>query len=86
MVADDFIRYDKEKRLIYNLVFSEVTFQIITLPAPVLFDMHLGRYIVLPADIHTYREGTRSSPLEPEPSPDPYQEFIYQWEPQELAN
>ena len=35
MVAHDFIRHDKEKRLIYNLVFSENTFQIITLLAPI---------------------------------------------------
>ena len=48
--------------------------------------MHSGRYIVLPADIHAYWEGTRSPPPEPEPSPDPYQESIYQWDPQELAN
>ena len=33
MVAHDFICDDKEKRLIYNLVFSEKTCQIITLPA-----------------------------------------------------
>jgi hypothetical protein len=86
MVAHKFIRYDKEKRLIYNLVFSEDTFQIITLPAPTLFDIHSGRYFVLPVDIHAYWEGTRSPAPEPEPSPDPYNESIYQWDPQELAN
>ena len=86
MVAHNFIRFDKEKRLICKLVFSEETFQIITLPAPTLFDIHSGRYFVLPADIHAYWEGTRSPPPEPEPSPDPYQESIYQWDPQELAN
>ena len=86
MVAHKFIRHDEEKIIIYNLVFSENTIQIITLSAPVLFDMHSGKYIVLPADIHAYWEGTRSPPPEPEPSPDPYQESIYQWDPQELAN
>ena len=35
MVAHKFIRHDEEKRLIYNLVFSENTFQIITLLAPI---------------------------------------------------
>ena len=54
MVAHKFIRHDEEKRLIYNLVFSENTFQIITLHAPILFDIHSGRYFVLPADIHAY--------------------------------
>ena len=54
MVGHKFIRYDKEKRLIYNLVFSEDTFQIITLPAPALFDIHSGRYFVFPTDIHAY--------------------------------
>ena len=54
MVAHKFIRYDEEKRLIYNLIFIEDTFQIITLPAPALFDIHLGRYLVLPVDIHAY--------------------------------
>ena len=72
MVAHKFIRHDEEKRLIYNLTFSEDTFQIITLPAPTLFDIHSGRYFVLPADIHAYWEGTQSLAPEPEPSPDPY--------------
>ena len=40
MVAHDFIRHNKEKRLIYNLVFSEKTCQIITLHAPSLFNIH----------------------------------------------
>ena len=86
MVEHKFIRHDEEKRHIYNLEFSENTFQIITLPAPILFDIHSGRYFVFPADILAYWEGTRSPPPEPEPSPDPYQESIYQWDPQELAN
>ena len=57
MVEHKFICCDNEKRLIYNLVFSEDTFQIITLPAPTLFDIHSGRYFVLPADIYAYWEG-----------------------------
>ena len=76
MIAHKFICYDEEKRLIYNLIFGEDTFQIITLPAPTLFDIYLGRYFILPTDIHAYWEGTRSPVPEPEPSPDPYQESI----------
>ena len=86
MVLHDFIRKDDDKRLIYNLVFSEKTCQIITLPAPSLFNIHSGTYLIMPADIHAYCERTRSPDPEPEPSPDPYQESIYQWDPQELAN
>ena len=81
MVAHDFLCYDKEKRLIYNLVFDEDNFQIVTLPAPTLFNLHSGRYFVLSADIHAYWRGTQSLDREPEPSPDPYQESIYQWDP-----
>jgi len=56
MVAHDFICDDKEKRLIYNLVFSEKTCQIITLPAPSLFNIYSGTYIILPDDIYAYWE------------------------------
>jgi hypothetical protein len=86
MVAHDFITKDDDKRLIYNLVFSQGTYQIITLPAPSLFDIHSGRYIILPDDNYAYWERTRSPIPELAPSPDPYQEPVYQWEPQELAN
>ena len=68
MVAHKFIRYDEEKRLIYNLIFSADTFHIITSPAPTLFDIHPCRYFVLTVDIHAYWEGTRSLVPEPEPS------------------
>ena len=71
MVAHDFLCYDKETRLIYNLIFDEDNFQIVTLPAPTLFDLHSGRHFVLPVDIHVL-EGARSPDPEPEPSPDPY--------------
>ena len=86
MVAHDFLSDDKEKRLIYNLVFSQKSCHIITLPAPSLFNIHSGRYIIMPDDIYAYWERTRSLVPEPEPSPDPYEESVCQWEPQELAN
>ena len=86
MVAHDFISKDNDKRLIYNLVFSQGTCQIITLPAPSLFDIYSGGYIIMPDDIYAYWERTRSPVPEPEPSLDPYEESVYQWEPQELAN
>ena len=77
MVAHDFIRYDKEKRLIYNQVFSEKTCQIITLPAPYLFNIHSGTYLIMPSNIYAYWERMRSPVHEPEPSPDPYEEPVY---------
>ena len=85
-VAHDFIKKYKEKRLLYNLVFSQGTCEIITLPASSLFDIHSGRYTIMPKDI--YRFWGLSQPLEPKlaPVPNPYQEPVYQWEPQEIAN
>ena len=76
MVAHDFISDDQDKRLIYNLVFSQKTRQIITLPTPSLFNIHSGTYLIMPADINAYWERTRSPQPEPEPSPDQYQESI----------
>ena len=86
MVAHDFIKKDDDKRLIYNLVFSEKTCQIITLPAPSLFDIHSGRYTIMPEDIYRFWGLSQPPAPEPAPVPDPYQEPVYQWEPQELAN
>ena len=85
MVAHDFICDDKEKRLIYNLVLSEKTCQIITLPAPSLFNIYSGTYIILPDDIYAYWERTRSPEPEPEPSLDPYRQSVYQWDSEEIA-
>ena len=54
MVAHDFIKKDNNKRLLYNLVFSQGTCEIITLPASSLFDIHSGRYTIIPEDISSY--------------------------------
>jgi hypothetical protein len=56
IVAHDFIAKDDGKRLIYNLVFSLGTCRIIILPAPSLFDIHSGRYLIMPEDIYAYWE------------------------------
>ena len=77
IVAHDFIVNHKEKRLIYNLVFSKTTYETITFPAPSLFNIHLGTYLIMPDDIYAYWEMTRAPAHEPEPSLDPYQESIY---------
>jgi hypothetical protein len=41
-------------RFRYNLVFSQETREIITLPAPALFDLSRGRYTIMPEDIYAY--------------------------------
>ena len=84
-VAHDFIVKDKEKRLIYNLVFSKTTCQTITLPAPSLFNIHSSTYLIMPDGIYAYWELTRVLEPKPEPPLDPYWESIYQWDPEELA-
>ena len=86
MVAHDFIKKDNGKRLLYNLVFSQGTCEIITLSAPSLFNIHSGRYTIMLEDIYTF--WGLSQPPAPEPAPvlDPHQEPVVQWEPQELAN
>ena len=44
----------------YNLVFSEITHDVIPLPAPALFDpVARGGYRIMPADIMAYRNMLR---------------------------
>ena len=75
-----------QKRLLYNLVFRQGTCEIVTLPAPSLFDIYLGRYIIMPEDIYRLWGLPQPPVPEPAPVPDPYQEHVYQWEPHELSN
>ena len=86
MVAHDFIVKDKKNMLKYKLIFYKTYCGIITLPAPSLFNIHSGTYLIMPADIHAYSERTRSPDPEPKPSSDPYQESIYQWDTEKLTN
>ena len=76
MVGHDFID-EGPVRFRYNLVFSQGTREVIILPAPTLFDIHRGRYTIMPKDIYAY--WGLDQPQAPEP--EPYQEPIYQWEP-----
>ena len=52
MVAHDVIKKNDDRRLIYHLVLSQGTCEIITLPASSMFDIHSGRYTVMPDDIY----------------------------------
>ena len=65
MVAHDFIVKNRERALKYKLFFDKHHPKTITLPAPSLFDLSAGQYLVLLAAIHAYRNPT--SATEPEP-------------------
>ena len=55
----------------YNLVFSQATREIITLPAPALFDLQVrGRYFIMPADITNYKNALAAA----------HDEEIHPWE------
>ena len=86
MVAHDFIVKNKKKMLNYRLIFDKNYFGTITLPAPSLFNISSGMYLVLPEAIHAYRSLTPAPETEPEPSLDPYRQSVYQWDPEEIAN
>ena len=86
MVAHDFIVKNKEKMLKYKLIFDKNHPETITLPAPSLFDLSAGKYLVPPEAIHAYRNQIPAPEPEPEPSLDPHCQSVYQWDPQEIAN
>ena len=70
MVAHDFIVKNKKKMLNYRLIFDKNYFETIALPAPSLFNLSSGKYLVLPEAIHTYQNLTLAP--EPEPQLDPH--------------
>ena len=72
MVAHDFIVKNKKKLLKYNLIFDKKYCEIITLPMPSLFNIFLGKYLILPEDIHAYLSATPAPEDESEPQLDPY--------------
>ena len=73
MVAHDFIVKNKKKMLNYRLIFDKNYFKTITLPAPSLFDLSAGKYIVPPEAIHAYQNPTPATEPEPEEQFDPHQ-------------
>ena len=86
MVAHDFIVKNKKKMLNYRLIFNKNHFETITLPAPSLFNIFSGTYHVLPEAVHAYWSLTSALEPETEPSLDPYRQFVYRWDPEEIAN
>ena len=69
MVAHDFIVKDKKKMLKYKLIFDKNYCEIITLPAPSLFNIFSGTYLILPEAVHAYLSMTPPPEAEPEPPP-----------------
>ena len=54
MVAHDFIIKNKKKMLNYRLIIDKKYFETITLPAPSLFNIFSGKYLVLLEDVYAY--------------------------------
>ena len=71
MVAHDFIVKSREKALKYKLIFGKNHPETITLPAPSLFDLSAGEYLVPLEAIHAYRNPTSATEPELEPQFDP---------------
>ena len=86
MVAHEFIVYNDDKMLLYNLRFNKKHNEIITMPAPSLFDLTPGHYLLLPEAVHAYRGQTSVPEPEVEPPLDPYRPSFYQWNPEEIAS
>ena len=86
MVAHDFIVKNSEGELKYKLFFDKRHPETITLPAPSLFDLSTGQYLVSPKDIHAYRNPTSAIEPESEPQFDLPRQSNYQWDSEMIAN
>ena len=71
MVTHDFIVKNKEKMLKYKLIFDKIRPEIITFPAPFLFDLFASKYLVPQEVIQAYQSPTPATEPEPEPQFDP---------------
>ena len=86
MVAHDFIVKNREGELKYQLFFKKHHPETIILPAPSLFDLTVGTYLVPLTAIHAYRNPALAEEPEPEPQFDPSRQSNYQWDPEMIAN
>ena len=84
MVAHDFIVKNREGALKYKLFFDKHHPETITLPAPSLFNLSEGLYLVPLAAIHAYRNPTPAT--EPEPQFEPPRQSNYQWDPEMIVS
>ena len=86
MVAHDFIVKNREGELKYQLFFNKHHPETITLPAPSLFDLSSGTYLVPLKAIHAYRNLAPAEEPEPEPQVDPSRSSNYQWDPEMIVS
>ena len=86
MVAHDFIVKNRENELKYKLFFDKHHPETITLPAPSLFDLSAGKYLVPLEAIHACRNPTSATEPESEPQVDPPRQSNYKWDPEMIAN
>ena len=86
MVAHDFIVKNREGGLKYQLFFNKHHPETITLPAPSLFDLSTGQYLVPLKAIQAYRNPALAMEPETEPQVDPSRQSSYQWDPEMIAN
>ena len=86
MVAHEFIVKNDDKMLLYNFRFHKKHSETIILPAPSLFNILSGTYLILPEAIYAYWRLTQFPEPEPEPPLDPYRQSVYQWDPEEIAS
>ena len=74
MVAHKFIVDNEDRMLLYKLRFNKKHFEIIILPAPLLFDLLAENFLVTPEAF------TLEPEPEPEPELDPYRASSVQWD------
>ena len=86
MVAHEFIVTNDENMLKYNLRFHKKHSETIILPAPSLFDLSSGTFLVLPEATRAYQGQASAPEPEPEPQLDPYRPSFYQWDPEEISS
>ena len=86
MVAHDFIIKNRAGELKCQLFFNKHHPETITLPAPSLFDLTVGTYLVPLTAIHAYRNPAPAEEPEPEPQFDPSRQSNYQWDPKMIAS
>ena len=75
MVAHEFIVKNNEMML--KLRFNKTHSETIISPAPSLFDLSSGTYLILPEAVHAYRSQTPAPEPESEPPLDPYRLSFY---------
>ena len=80
MVAHDFLVKNRERALKYKLYFDKHHPETITLPAPSLFNLSAGTYIVPWAAVQAYRNPAPAS------EPEPPRMSVYSWDPEAVAS